>query len=107
MKIYFIKELNIKDNIVFLGTGGSMKPYIDNFQHVSETDKEIPFNAFLEQKKINMILVSDQLKLDTRFRLDKEFRKFLTEVPNDTWTEIDIRKCRTYLIVKKELLPDE
>lgn len=107
MKISFIKDLNVNSTIIFLGTGGSMKPYIDNFQHVPEYEKDAPFNTFLEQEKINMILVNNLLKRDTRFQNDNEFKEFLDRVPNDTWTKIDIGKCRAYLLIKKDLLQNE
>jgi hypothetical protein len=107
MKISFIKDLKVIDKIVFLAAGGSMKPYIDNFRHVPEYQKEAPFNAFLEQEKINMILIDNRLKRDTRFENDNQFKEFLAEVPNRTWTRIDMGKCRIYLLVKKDLLKNE
>jgi hypothetical protein len=107
MKISFIKDLKRNDKIVFLAAGGSMKPYIDNFRHVPEYQKEAPFNTFLEQEKINMILIDNRLKRDTRFENDNEFKEFLAKVPNQTWTRMDMGKCRIYLLVKKDLLENE
>ncbi len=107
MKISFIKDLKVNSRIVLLGVGGSMGPYIDNFQHVSEYDKDSPFNSFVEQRKINIIMVDNLLKRDTRFTTDNEFKEFLAGVPNDTWTKIDMRKCRAYLVIKKDLLQNE
>jgi len=107
MKISFIKDLKVNSRIVFLGAGGSMKPYIDNFRHVPEYQKDVPFNAFLEQEKIDMILIDNRLKRDTRFENDNEFKEFLAGVPNQTWTRMDMGKCRIYLLVKKDLLKNE
>jgi hypothetical protein len=107
MKISFIKELKRNDKIIFLAAGGSMNPYIDNFRHVAESNKNVPFNSFLENEKINMILIDNRLKRDTRFENDTEFKTFLDTVPNQTWERIDLGKCRIYLLVKKGLLENE
>jgi hypothetical protein len=103
-KISFIKSIKAVSKIVFLGAHGSMEPYIDNLQHVSEMEKDVSFNEFLEQMKINMIWVDKALRKDTRFRDDDEFKDFLSAIPNDAWEKIDIPSCRGCLAVKKEIL---
>jgi hypothetical protein len=103
-KLTFIKNLKVKSKIVFLGTGGSMEAYIDNFEHVFEFSKKAPFHTFVQQNGINMILVDKKLRKDTRFKDDEAFKDFITGIPDDTWTKIEIPSCRDYLAVKKEIL---
>ena len=104
-KLDLIKNLNVKGPIVFLGTGGPMTAYMKNFKHVYEFSKDRPFYAFVEENKINMILVNKQLIKDTRFREDEEFKVFLAGVP-DTWEKIEMPACKAYLAVRKALLHD-
>ncbi|MCP5103497.1 MAG: hypothetical protein GY950_08970 [bacterium] len=104
-RLDYIKNLKVKGPIVFLGTGGPMTAYMKNFKHVYEFSKDRPFNAFVEEKKINMILVNKQLIKDTRYREDDEFKAFLSGVP-DTWERIEMPACKAYLAVRKALLHD-
>lgn len=106
-KIKFIRNIQVSAAIFYLGSGGSMEPYIHNFKYVDKHSKNVPFNQYIEREKINMIEVNKGLTHDPRFISDEEFKDFISGIPGNNWLKIKIPGCWGYLAVKKSLLEVE
>ncbi|MCP4151039.1 MAG: hypothetical protein GY757_25065 [bacterium] len=104
MKLQNIKKIAVKSGITYLGSGGSMEPYINNFQYVKMTQKKEPFNEFLQQHKINMVYINGAMRRYGRYKTDAQFKQFINGVPNENWAKFKIRPCEGFLAVKKEIL---
>lgn len=102
-KIKFTRNIKANIKMVFLGSGGSMGPYIPNFKYVDKHSKDIPFNRYIERENINMIEVNRGLTNDPRFISDEEFNRFISGIPGNGWFKITIPRCGGYLAVKKDI----
>jgi hypothetical protein len=103
-KIKFTRNIKTNAKIVFLGSGGSMEPYIPNFKYIDKHSKDIPFNRYVERENINMIEVNNSLTNDPRFISDKDFNIFISGIPGNDWLKIKIPRCKGYLAVKRNIL---
>jgi len=103
-KIKFIRNIKANSKIVFLGSGGSMEPYIHHFKFVDKHSKNIPFNQYIERESINMIGVNKGLTNDPRFISDKDFNIFISRIPGNGWLKIKVPRCTGFLAVKKDIL---
>jgi hypothetical protein len=104
VKIKFTRNIKVNSKIVFLGSGGSMEPYIHNFKHIDKRSKDIPFNRYIERENINMMEVNKGLTHDPRFISDEEFSVFISGIPGNGWIKIKIPRCNGYLAVKEDIL---
>jgi hypothetical protein len=103
-KIKFTRNIKTSAKKVFLGSGGSMEPYIPDFKYIDKHSKNIPFNRYIERENINMIEVNIGLTNDPRFISDEEFNRFISGIPGNGWIKIKIPRCRGYLAVKEDIL---
>jgi hypothetical protein len=75
--INFLRSLDITVPIDILEAEGGYGFYISgNYNRVAEYDKRTPFGDFLAERSIDMIVVSDRLAQDVRFRDDPEWHSF-------------------------------
>ncbi len=102
-KIRSIRDVQVKPGIVFLGYGGSMKAYIDNYQYVDINSKDVPFNEFIQREKINMIQVDNVMIKNPRLADDQEFMDFIAKIPNNAWEKKGISHCGGCLAVKRDI----
>lgn len=103
--VMLIKSLEIEREVNLLEAEGGYGIYVgDNFQRVAEYDKNTNFNAFLSDRKINMIVVTDRLRNDTRFRDDEEWKFFLSNCATSGYEKMNIPNTDRQLIVSKKLL---
>lgn len=103
-KIKFIRNIKVKSKIVFLGYGGNMDPYINNFEQLKSHRKNVPFNEYIEREKVNMIMVDSDLIKDPRFKSDDEFKSFISKVPGNNWVRVAMPGCEASLFSRKEIL---
>jgi hypothetical protein len=104
--ILFLKTLGIQERVNVLEAEGGYGIYVgDNYHRVAEYDKKTSFNQFLADRNIGMIVITDHLKNDTRFRNDKEWEFFLSNYASKGYREIDIPHTERKLIVRSDLLP--
>lgn len=100
--IKFIQSLNITDKINMLEAEGGYNIYLgDNFKRITEYDKKESFNKFILDREINMIVLSERLKNDTRFFNDKEFKYFLKRPQALGFRKLEIYNTGRYLFVIK------
>jgi len=58
----------------------------------------------MKEKGINMIVVSDLLLKDTRFKNDEEWQFFLTHYETFDYTKIAVDGTTRYILIKNILL---
>ena len=103
--IGFIQSLEIHEPVNVLETGGGYNIYLgDNFHRVEEYIKSTGFDQFRADQSINMIVVSDTLLNDTRFKDDPEWQSFLTEYRQFGYLEKNIPDTDMNLILLADLL---
>jgi hypothetical protein len=67
--------------------------------------KDLPFDRFRREQKINMILVTDALLNDTRFRDDPEWKAFLDNYESVGFVKLIVRGTNSTLYVGETILP--
>lgn len=103
--IRFIQSLRIEGPVNLLEAEGGYYVYLgNNFHRVAEYSKDVNFDRFLQMRNINMIVVSNTLLKDTRFRDDIEWYRFLAEYPSYGFLQMDIPHTERKLFVRAELL---
>jgi hypothetical protein len=103
--IRFIQSLSIEDPVNLLEVEGGYHYYLDNnFHRVAEYEKKSDFFYFMEEKKINMIMVSDSLVEDSRFRDDTEWLFFLENYSTFEYTQMDVPYTGRILLIRNDLL---
>jgi len=103
--IRFIESLRIEEPVTVLEAEGGYHIYLgDNFRRVAEYDKNTGFNHFLSSRNINMIVLSNLLQKDTRFKDDAEWQHFLIEYSNLGYRDINIPNTDRKLMVRADLL---
>ena len=104
--ILFLKTLRIEKRVNVLEAEGGYGIYVgDNYHRVGEYEKNTGFNEFLGDRDIGMIVVTDYLQNDTRFRNDKEWEFFLSHYSSMGYERIDVPNTERKLIVRSNLLP--
>jgi len=104
--IKFIQALNLKDNINILEAEGGINVYLGpQFRWVPEYEKKESFFHYLDKRKINAILSTDNLVNDLRFRNDTEWREFFTDYQQYGFSKYAIPDTDRAIYVKKSSLP--
>jgi len=103
--INFLKSLRISEQVNLLAAEGQYNIFIgDNYHRIAEYHKHISFKEFMEEKKIDMIVLSKKLEEDARFRDDEEWKSFIINYDNFGYTKIKIEGTNRELLAKKVLL---
>lgn len=103
--IIFLKSLNIKEKVNILEAEGGYFIYLPgNYHRIAIEEKGVNFNRALYDRKINMIVLSDKLRNDNRFVLDKQWQEFLNNYSAYGFSKITIPGTKRFLFVKKSLL---
>lgn len=103
--VNFIQTLNIIERVNLLETEGGYHYFLgDNYHRISQSAKDIGFFGFLEEQGINMIVLTDGLLEDTRFRDDPEWQEFLTIYPDFGFIGMDITQTDKMLLIHTDLL---
>lgn len=76
--ISYLKELNVKRNINILGDGGGLHYFPgNNYKLVRLSLKDKPFDNFLRNKKIDIVIASQKLNQSSSLRNDSTWFDFL------------------------------
>jgi hypothetical protein len=105
--IYFIRALNITAPVNMLEADGGFFIYLTpNYsERVAEYEKRSPFNNFIREKAINMIIVSPTMNKDARFIHDAQWQAFLANPAQKGFMSMTIPGVSDYtLLVDKKLL---
>lgn len=103
--IRFIQSLRIEEPVNLLEAEGGFHYYLDdNFHRVAEYEKNTDFDRFLQKKNINMIVVTEVLLEDTRFRDDTNWRDFLADYPTFGYVQMDIPHTDRKLFIRIDIL---
>lgn len=100
-----LKALNIHAQVNLLETAGGYDIYLgDNYQRIAEYDKKTSFSEFMQTNQINMIVLSEALNNDTRFRDDEQWKSFLENYEHFDYTKLPVDGTPQELLIKKDLL---
>jgi hypothetical protein len=100
--IKFLNSLELKDKVNLLVTHLDYCYYIpEQFQCISAYSKENQFDQFMNDNKINAVLVNDELENNKRFKSDREWSFFLTNYMKSGYIKLEILHTRQYLIIKE------
>jgi len=103
--IRFIQSLSIEETVYLLEAEGGYHYYLDdNFHRIAQYAKNSDFYHFMEERKINMIMVTDVLVEDSRFRDDAEWIDFLDNYSTFEFTELDVPYVGSLLLIHNDLL---
>jgi hypothetical protein len=103
--IEYVESLQIKDQVYMLEVEGGYDYYLDdNYSRVFDESRKTGFYQYLDDKKINMIVLTDALKDDTRFRDDPEWQEFLDDYESFGFELRDIPQTAREILIHKELL---
>jgi hypothetical protein len=105
--IRFIESLGIEEPVNLLEVEGGYHIYLgDQFSRVGEVEKDEAFDLFLTNHEVNMIVLSNSLANDVRFRDDAEWQRFLTAYADQGFALLDIPDTDRKLIVRNDLLEE-
>lgn len=105
--IAFIQSLNLSPNqpINFLEAEGGIAVYLSNkYQYVAHYEKQENFQSFLQNNNINMILITENLLKDTRYRDDREFKEVIQQPQEFGFRVFTIPQTQATLLVAEHLL---
>jgi hypothetical protein len=103
--IQTIKSLQIDEQVTILEAQGGFNIYAgDNFRRMREFEKDTPFNRFLLAQDIGVIVLSDTLSNDVRFKQDTEWQSFLVHYQQKGFDKIPVPESQRTLFVRKDLL---
>lgn len=104
----FIKSLKLKGQIGILEAEGGLYVFLGgNFHRVDPTRKAIGFSAFLKENSVRMVLITDSLTKDVRFRDDPEWLSFLADPQPYGFTRHLVPNTNRDLFIETDLLPRE
>ena len=76
----------------------------DNYSKVVEFNKNLPFEQFIQEKKLNMIVESALLRKEPSFKHDPEWHAFLENYSKAGFERLSIPHTDRILFVHKSLL---
>ncbi|MCG8353871.1 MAG: hypothetical protein MI924_39405 [Chloroflexales bacterium] len=103
--IQAIKALQIEERVTMLEAQGGFNIYAgDNFRRMREFEKNAPFDRFLAEQNIGVIVLSDLVKDDPRFKHDSEWQSFLRHYQEKGFTPIPVPNSTRTLFVRNDLM---
>jgi len=103
--IRFIQSLQIVESVNILEAEGGYPIYLgDNFHRVAEFHKDREFSKFVDEQNINMIVASERMKNDARYREDQEWHKFVTNFAAQGFSHFIIPNTGRDLYISTDLL---
>lgn len=101
----FIQSLHITDEVNLLEPEGGYATFSGpNFHAVIPYTKETDFDSFRSETGINMIILTERLKGDSRYKADKEWLSFLENCNSRGYVVMEIPGTNKSLIVERSLL---
>lgn len=105
--IAFIQSLNLSANqpTNFLEAEGGIAIYLsNNYQYISHYEKKQNFQSFVKSNNINMILITENLLKDTRYRDDRELKEVLQQPQLFGFKAFTVPQTPDTLLVAENLL---
>jgi hypothetical protein len=103
--IEYIKSLHIQQDVNMLEADGGYYIYAgDNFHRIAHSGKDVDFETFARRNNIDMIVVSDGIRNDQRFRDDTTWKAFLQDYRAFGYEATDIPGTNRTLITRKAVL---
>lgn len=103
--IRYLQELAIHEPVNLLEAKGGFPIYVgDNYRRVREVDKAVPYAQFAREQGINMVVLEETLRNDSRFRDDPEWQAFLADPVAAGFSVLAIPDTNRTLLVATSLL---
>jgi hypothetical protein len=103
--IEYIQSLHIQQDVNMLEADGGYYIYAgDNFHRIAHSGKDVDFETFVRREHIDMIVISDGMRNDQRFRDDKAWVTFLRDHQAFGYEASDIPGTNRTLITRKAIL---
>lgn len=102
-----IKNIPVTKHVHLLEAEGGIATYLGaEFTWVRSYRKDCPFDEFRAREHIDMILLSDRLMADSRFRDDPQWAMFMANASAKGFTSVDINGADRKLLVQTALLTE-
>lgn len=103
--VYFLGEMRFTEPVFMLETQGGFDIYLPPyFNRINAYEKGRPFDEFIEVRGINLILLSDALRNDIRFRSDSTWDSFLDDIGAYGFIEMPVPDTSYSVLVKEAIL---
>lgn len=103
--INYLLSLKISERVNLLEARGGFNIYLgSNFNRIAEYEKDSDFMTFMNQKKINMILIDANLQSYNRLINDVEWQYFLKNFAQYGFIKKNIPDSGTEVLIHKTLL---
>jgi len=103
--ILFIESLQITDQVHMLEVEGGYDYYLDeNYSRVFKEVRTTGFFEYMQDEEINMIILTDALEADTRFRDDPEWEEFLDNFSDYGYEKRDVPQTGRQILIHEDLL---
>ena len=104
--IRFLRSFDLAIPINVLEAEGGYGIYVGkNYNRIAEYDKRLPFGELLVKKSIDMIVLSDRLSKDVRFRDDPQWHSFINGPSSFGFTRVEIPNVdKRSLFVRKQII---
>lgn len=105
--IHALRQLRLTSRLVILESDYSRGLYADyDYERVPVWEKNAPFWEFVHARGINVVVLDDRLRNDTRFAGDPEFRRFVDrEGPLEDFVHMPVDGTGAVIVVRRALLP--
>jgi hypothetical protein len=89
--IDLLRSLNIAEPVDILDAEGGIGIYIgDQYTYVPAAEKEVAFSLFLQDRSIDMVILSNRLLNDSRYNDDPEWLEFTSSPSSSGFILVDI-----------------
>lgn len=104
--IQFLRGLRVTETTRLLDADLGYSSYLSgNFTSIPPYQKSKPFYTFIREQKINMIMESENLLNDSRFRDDKEWKAFQENYESAGFVKLALPDGKRALYVDESILP--
>jgi hypothetical protein len=76
----------------------------DNFRRIGEAEKTSGFRQFISSRDINMVVLTELLTTDLRFRTDPEWKEFLKNSSDFGFVQRQVPRSDIQVFVRKDLV---
>jgi len=105
--VRFIRSLDITKDVYMAEVSCGYFIYLkDNFHLNFAEGKDKNFYSFMEEKRINMVIVSEKMLKFSVYTNDREFTDFLRVYRHKGFVRLDVPMSKTYILLKQDLVKD-
>jgi hypothetical protein len=103
--IRLVQGMHITKPVNILEAEGGFDIYMgDNFRRIGEAEKTSGFRQFLVSRDINMVVLTELLTTDLRFRTDPEWKEFLKNSSDFGFVQRQVPRSDIQVFVRKDML---